>query len=869
MPAAARRSLFRATLAFLIVGLTPAASWAVGPLATVPVGKAPGPMVIDPTTHSVYVVNTGDNTVSVIDSESLMVKAVVKVAAGPSSIAANPAANLVYVASVNGGTITAIQGTKVVGTLKVGGMPIGIVVDTVLSQVYIADQARDQVEIYNATTGKLLSTLPMGMHPSAMALNLATHAVFVACYLGSSGSEVVIDGTKNQIATTVGNLVGGMTSISVDPITNVSVSTSPSTNTVTVVYADNGYSVLEEVGDGDQDAIASAYDAGGVGAFFIDDTGDGNIWFALGQGLFTLGNFYSVDLTQARALTVNPATNQIGVTYPVGDPVGDVVYIIDFLTPGFLSNLHRLISGNGPTEILFDPLTNRALVTNNSDGTVSVFDVTPGETVPAYEANFQNFNLGNDSIDVNPATGTTYTLRVGNLFAINEAQAGAGANGLGQDSAGVTTIPLSSGYSEALTVDSATNKIYVADGAALFYSVDGTTNVATQLGTLPPNANIRSLATDYAANEIIAWDYFSTDVFVLDGSTGALLKSVATTSSGSTLVFADSAKNLVYAASNPVTVIDPSAGSVVATIPLSGQMIGAAFNPSDSRLYVVVTGSLLYVIDTSKNSVVISVTLPNYEFESIATNPITGNYYLGMDSAGTGHVVIYSGTSNALLSDLSGADITDAVDIKVNPLINKIYVGSDRGTTTSVVAVIDGLTNAVSGLPPSAYDDAAHALAVDLSTGLLAGAGQSYTTLWFPSSDFTGETEVPIAMAAQGVKDSMTIATTPLFRTHNTTPSFLIAATSNFSQNAAALVPKQAFYQVDGWQGTWTAATLTAENNITSYAKVKLPTLATGRHILYAYSSSGDIATVQANTISGGNTPVISPMGSVVFTVEK
>jgi len=868
MPTPPRRSLFRAALAFLMVGLTPAALWAVGPLATIPVGKAPGPMVINPITHSVYVVNTADNTVSVIDSESLMVKAVVKVATGPSSIAANPAANLVYVASVDGGTVSAIQGTKVVGTLKIGGMPVGMVVDTVLNQVYIADQARDQVEIYNATTGKLLSTLAMGMHPSAMALNLATHAVFVACYLGSSGSEVVIDGTKNQIATTVGNLPGGMTSISVDPITNVSVSTSPSTNTVTVVYADNGYSVYEEVGDGDQDAIASVYDAGNPGLFLIDDTGDGNIWFALGQGLFTLGNYYTVDLTQARALTVNPATNQIGITYPVGDPAGDVVYIIDLLTPGFLSDYHHLISGLGPTAISFDPLTNRAFVTNNYDNTVSVFDVTPGETVPAYEADFQGFNLGNDYIDVNPATATTYTLRLSDLFAINEAQAGAGANGLGGDTAGVTTIPLGSGYSEALTVDSASNKVYVADGPSLFYSVDGTTNVATQLTSLPPNANIRSLATDYAANEIIAWDYFSNSVFVMDGSTGALLKTVASSSSGAASVFVDSAKNLAYEASNPVSVIDPAAGSVVATIPLTGEMIGAAFNPVDSRLYVVVTGSLVYVIDTSKNSLVTSVTLPNYTFESMSVNPLTGNYYVGMNSAGTGHVVIYSGASNTLLSDLSGADITDAVDIKANPLINKMYVGSDRGTSTAVVAVVDGLTNAVSGLPPSPYEDAAHALAVDLSTGVLAGAGQSYTTLWFPSSDFTGETEVPIAMALQGVKDSMTIATTPLFRTHNTTPSFLIAATSNFSAEAAALVPKQAFYQVDGWQGTWTVTALKPLSGVESYAKVKLPTLSTGRHILYAYSSSGDIATVQAST-TGVNTPVVSPMGSVVFTVEK
>ncbi|MGB7586051.1 MAG: YncE family protein [Terriglobales bacterium] len=824
-------------------------------------------MAINPVTHSVYVVNRGDNTVSVIDSESLKVKAVLKVTTGVSSIAVNPAANLAYVASSDSATVTAIQGTKVVGALKVGGMPVGLVVDAVLNQVYVADAQRGQIEIYNATAGKLLATLPMGTHPTAMALNLATHALFVACS-GSTGSLVVIDGTKNQIAHTVGSLPTGMTSISVDPTVNVAVMVSPSADMHVTVDGANGYIVTQVPGDPGADPMATAYDAGGDGLFFETDTGDGLIFFTGGDGVFMLGNYYFVPYQGAGALAANPATNQIGVAYPGVEQNDDLVYIIDVLTPGFQSDYHNLTSGLGPTAISFDPLTNRCFVTNASDNTVSVFDVTPGETVPAYEADFEGFNLVYDYIDVNPATGTSYTLRLGDLFAINEAQAGAGADGLGQDMAGVTDIPLSGIYSETLVVNSATNKIFVADGPGLFYSVDGTTNVATQLNTLPPTANIRSLAVDNATNEIIAWDYYSNNVFVLDSSTGGLLKTVGLTSSGAVSVFVDPVRNLVYAASSSVAVIDPAAGTIVATIPLTGELLGATLNPVDSRLYVSVTGSLLYVIDTSKNALVASVTLPNYEFESICANPLTGNYYLGMKGAGLGHVVMYSGTTNALLADLSGPDITDAVDIKANPLTDTMYVGSDRGTSTAVVAVIDGLTSAVSALPPSAFDDAAHALAVDLSTGLLAGAGQSYTTLWFPSSDFTGITAVPISMLLQGVKDSMTIATTPLFRTRNTTPSFLIAATSNYSGEATALVPKQAFYQVDGWQGAWTAVALTPENNITSYVKAKLPKLATGRHILYAYSSSGDIATVQASN-TGVNTPVISPMGSVVFTVEK
>jgi hypothetical protein len=132
---------------------------------------------------------------------------------------------------------------------------------------------------------------------------------------------------------------------------------------------------------------------------------------------------------------------------------------------------------------------------------------------------------------------------------------------------------------------------------------------------------------------------------------------------------------------------------------------------------------------------------------------------------------------------------------------------------------------------------------------------------------------VPIAVTDTGVPDSQTIATQPLFRTHNTQPTFMISATSNFGTSSQDLVPRHAFYQVDGWQGSWKALTLIPKQGTqTSTAKIKLPTLSTGRHILYAYASVGDVATVQAGLPTGnsvGNSPVISPIGSVVFTVEK
>ncbi len=205
-----------------------------------------------------------------------------------------------------------------------------------------------------------------------------------------------------------------------------------------------------------------------------------------------------------------------------------------------------------------------------------------------------------------------------------------------------------------------------------------------------------------------------------------------------------------------------------------------------------------------------------------------------------------------------------------NPFANIVYVGCDSGQASNGIAAIDGATNTVSAVTSNPYDDAAHALTMDMATAALAGAGYSYTSFWLSTSDFSGEKIVPVSITGQGVSDSQTIATMPLFRTHNTQPSFKITATSKYSDNAVALVPKHAFYQVDNWRGTWTTVNLTAKaGTATAQSQVKVgAALTTGQHILYFYAVGDDAATIQNGT-TGPNSAVLSPVGSIVFTVEK
>ena len=857
----AARLLF--IIGFLFAG---SLSWAITPLETIKVGHLPGPIVIDPSAHLAYVVNQGADTVSVFDTVTFKVKKTIGVGTNPVAIAVDPSTGMVYVANLQSGSITAIKGTGAPATWTVGGEPMAVVVDSVLGQLYVADETQNRIDVLNAATGSTIANIYTGTRPTAMALNIATHALFVPC-TGGAGSVVVIDGNKNQILTTLGgaSIPRGVTSISIDPQTDIAVLASPTADpsiAVAAIDAGNGYSVTDEPVNAGDEPFSTSYDPGGL--FLLAMNNDTFLPFAIGNGLFNLGNGYATNQLGLAALASNPSTNQLGVV----DPAGQGLIVIDLLSPE-PQDIHELITGTTPTALAFDPVLSRAFVSNQGDGTVSAFDISPRFVVPAYEVNFSQYDLGYDYIDANPATGTIYTQRLGTLFAINEAQAEKGDNGMGSDSAGVTAITLGSLYSEALAVNAATNKIYVGDGNSLFYSVDGASNTASLIVSVPSGSDIRSLAIDYASNQIVAWDYAHSKVYVFDGSTEALQHTITVGSANPGFLLVDPVANLAYAVLDQVYVIDPTTGAVTANISLPGAIDRAALNPVDKRLYLA-SAQNLSVIDTTKNALITNIPVVAAEPDAVAANPVNGNFYLGVSASGTPHVLVYNGTTNKLITDLSGAvypQLTGATDIKVNPLTNTVYVGSDRGTSSSVAAAIDGTLNTVAAIAPSPFETAAHTLVIDLGTSVLAGAGYSYTDLWLPTTDFTNTTGVPIAVTMQGVKDSQTIATAPLFRTHNPQPTFTITASSNFSENAAALVPQHAFCQVDGWQGKWTAVKLKAKNGaIMSTGKIKVPAMTTGIHVLYVYASDGDVATVQDGN---PNSAAISQIGSVVFTVEK
>ena len=94
---------------------------AAGTVKRVKVGSGPEAIAVNEQTEGVYVVNSGDRSVSVIEGKSDTVVATVATAARPYAIAIDESANKVYVSNTFSNMLTVIDGvTNLASNLKTG-----------------------------------------------------------------------------------------------------------------------------------------------------------------------------------------------------------------------------------------------------------------------------------------------------------------------------------------------------------------------------------------------------------------------------------------------------------------------------------------------------------------------------------------------------------------------------------------------------------------------------------------------------------------------------------------------------------------------------------------------------------------------------
>jgi YVTN family beta-propeller protein len=764
--------------------------------ATLMAGTNPISVAVNPVTNKIYVANYRGASVTVIDGAT---NSTTTVGAGsfPLALAVNPVTNKIYVANNSSNNVTVIDGaTNSTTTVNVGSSPNSVAVNPVTNKIYVANNGSGNVTVIDGAANST-ANVNAGANPAAVALNPVTNKIYVVN--NGSGNVTVIDGATNS--TTTVNTEAAPISVAVNPVTNK-------------IYVANG--------------------------------GSGNVTVIDGATNSTT----TVNAPASRSVAVNPVTNKI---YVANNNPGGSVTVID----GSTNSTTNVSAGAGPISVAVNPVTNEIYVANGGGGNVTVIDgATNSPTTINIGAGTQP-----QSVAVNPVTNKIY---VANLNSANVTVIDGATNSTATVSAG--------GFPQSVAVNPVTNKIYVANkGSANVTVIDGATNSATNVNA---GSSPQAVAVNPVTNKIYVANLSSDNVTVIDGVTNST--TTVSAGSGPASVAVNPLTNRIYVANssgNTVTVIDGSSNST-ATVGAGSEPGSVALNPVTNKIYVAnVISNNVTVIDGATNSpsTVNAGTSPVW----VAVNPVTNRIYVANEdsnnvtaidgatnstttvNAGTHprSVAVNSVTNKIYVANVDSNNVTvidgatnstttvtagfGPFSVAVNPVTNKIYLANQRGDN---VTVIDGPTNSTT--------------TVNAGSNLFSVAVNPVTNEIYVANDSTNNVTVITEQQVQAVP--LTTVITPLAgnQTTSSTPSFTFTAQSNFSPNKPA--PANVFFQMDTWQGPWTAATGSGPS-FTGTAAALQP----GFHILYAYAGDGQ----EADSEQRGS-PLIGSIAAYGFLVN-
>ena len=412
-------------------------------------GQGPVAVSVNSATGRVYVLNKGDNSVSVL--EGMAVTRTIPVGQAPTAIAVNPATNAIYVANSLDNSVTLIDGaTGATATVAVSPNPTGLAVNAVSNQLYVSNGSTS-VCVVDGSTGTA-SFVAASSAVGSIALNPLTDRVYGASPLGSVAA--VLNGAAPAAKTD--NITGGHPAgVAVDSVRH------------------RGFGLSRGASSSDPSTVA-VYDATDHFSFLTIDPEAAAIAVNPITGLVYVSHFASGKVTVldvdaqtsasvpagalANALAINPVTNEIYVA----NAGANSVTIID----GATNQTVEIGTGLEPSAIAIDPVTNKAYVANYDGNSVTVIDGKTRQTSTV------GVGLRPYALAVNPLTNRIYVAR-------DDATASAltvldgGANT-------VSLLPVGTSAQRGVAVNPVTNKIYLAlRDIQTVAAIDGETGAVT------------------------------------------------------------------------------------------------------------------------------------------------------------------------------------------------------------------------------------------------------------------------------------------------------------------------------------------------------------------------------------------------------
>lgn len=201
-------------------------------LDTIPVGRRPFfHVAVDETSHRVYVANNGEGTLAIIDAVSGgLAETVAGLDGAPEGVGLHPGRQRAYV--TRGGrslSVIDLAQRRLLGDIDTGTFNHTVAVDPALDRAYVSRSDPDVLTIIDLATESFLADLPATGHP---AVDLQSHRVYLADF--RAPRVWVVDGIAGRV---IGSIPLGHRPLllAVDAVRGCLYTTHPADNLVTVV----------------------------------------------------------------------------------------------------------------------------------------------------------------------------------------------------------------------------------------------------------------------------------------------------------------------------------------------------------------------------------------------------------------------------------------------------------------------------------------------------------------------------------------------------------------------------------------------------------------------------------------------------------
>jgi YVTN family beta-propeller protein len=216
-------------------------------VATLPVGRNPVEIALNPRTGLLYVPGELSNELSVIDRSNNTVVAEVSLGCNgpctnsstgiPNSVEVNPSTNMIFVANNGLNSLQILNGSsdKLVATIPVGAYPDGVAVNPDSNLVYVSNMLNNTVSVVNATSKSVIKTLSVATQPGDAVYDPVLDEVFVSNEGSNTVSVIGTQANSSAANVVVGPRCCGPMGIGVDSASGDVYVAVPSTGNVSAI----------------------------------------------------------------------------------------------------------------------------------------------------------------------------------------------------------------------------------------------------------------------------------------------------------------------------------------------------------------------------------------------------------------------------------------------------------------------------------------------------------------------------------------------------------------------------------------------------------------------------------------------------------